>query len=105
MRRSSGDLLRISPAWLRWSYRLLLIVFAVGLIYAAVGTVNEYATGPAIVRIDGRADITARIAGTVATVNVAPGERVHAGDLLVTFYTADEAADLDRIRQEFDEQL
>ncbi len=104
-RRTSGDLLRISPAWLRWSYRLLIAVVAIGLAYAAVGTVHEYAHGPAVIRIDGRADVTARAAGTVATVDVAPGQRVRGGELLVTFYTAEEAGELERLRHEFDEQL
>lgn len=101
----AGDLVRISPAWIHWSYRLLVGVVIVGLIYAWVGTVHEYARGPAVIRVDGRADVTARTSGTVAAVAVSPGQRVSAGELLVRFYGAEEAAELDRLRQEFDDTL
>ncbi|HEY1584323.1 MAG TPA: HlyD family efflux transporter periplasmic adaptor subunit, partial [Polyangia bacterium] len=76
-----------------------------GALYAVVGRVNEYATGPAIVRVDGRIDLTAKLAGTVATIDVQPGQRVAAGQPLVQFFDDDESGELGRLREEFDLQL
>jgi membrane fusion protein (multidrug efflux system) len=69
------------------------------------GRVSEYATGPAVVRVDGRRDVTAKMAATVASVMVRPGEHVTAGQPLVQFHVDEESAELDRIRHEFDLQL
>src|SRR5260370_7900692 len=49
--RWEGDLLRISPAWMTWAYRLLVGCVAVALLYSILATVNEYASGPAVIRI------------------------------------------------------
>jgi hypothetical protein len=103
--RNQGNLLRLSPGWINWSYRLLLLVLLSTLLYAWLGTVHEYATGPAIVRFDGRTDITARDEGTVASVLVAPGQHVEANAEIVRFHPAKEIAELDRIQREFDLQL
>jgi membrane fusion protein (multidrug efflux system) len=104
-RRRDGALLDLTPAWTRWTFRLLLLLVAATGAWAWFGRVSEYATGPAIVRIDGRRDVTARLAGTVATVMVRPGERVAAGQPLVQFHVDDESVELDRIREEFNLQL
>lgn len=103
--RKPGDVLRLSPSWLTWTYRLLVAVVLAALVYSVVGRVDEYATGPAMVRLAGRQEITATAPGTVTAVAVAPGERVARGQLLVRFHGAEEAADLRRIEQEFDLQL
>jgi membrane fusion protein (multidrug efflux system) len=70
-----------------------------------LGTVHEYASGPAIIRVEGRAELTARAAGTVSSVNVQPGQRVTADQVLVTFYTGGEVSALERVEQEFELQL
>jgi membrane fusion protein (multidrug efflux system) len=103
--RGAGDILRLSPAWTRWSYWLLLGVLIAGFVYSVIGTVGEYASGPAIVRVEGRSELTARAAGTVAEVLVQPGQRVEAGRMLVTFYSAQERAELVRINHEFELEL
>ncbi len=103
--RSAGAVLRISPGWVSWFYWLLVLVLVSGGLYAIFGTVHEYATGPAVVRIEGRVDVTARTAGTVSEVLVKPGQRVGQGDLLVGFYLAPEGAELSRVEREFDLQL
>src|SRR5262249_33434450 len=100
-----GDLLRISPKWMDWTYWLLLTVFAAGLLYTIVGTVSEYATGPAIVRFEGRTDLRSISAGTVTSIEVQPGQRVSADKLLVRFYDAQEVAEFERINKEFELQL
>jgi membrane fusion protein, multidrug efflux system len=100
-----GDVLRISPQWIPAAYWLLLVVIAAGAVYGTVGTLTEYATGPAVIRVEGRTPVTAPTASTVATVDVQPGQRVAAGGVLVTLYLADRAAELERLNREFDLQM
>jgi hypothetical protein len=83
-----GDLLRADPGWMRWTYRLLVAVVAVGLLFVILGKIREYASGPAVIRLGGRTDLTANAAGTVTQVLARPGERVARGRLLVRFYGA-----------------
>jgi multidrug efflux pump subunit AcrA (membrane-fusion protein) len=103
--RSEGDLLRVDPGWMRWTYRLLLGAVAAGLLFSILAPIHEYASGPAMVRLGGRTDLTAATDGTVTQVLVAPSERVAAGRLLVRFYGAREAAELRSLDQEFEAQL
>ena len=100
-----GEPLRLSPAWTRWTFWLLAAACVIALIYGVVGEVSEYATGPAVVRIDGKTDVTAQAAGVVAAVHVHPGQRVGAGELLISFAVAAEEAELDRLARELDAQL
>src|SRR5207245_7200521 len=100
-----GSLLRMSPAWTRYSYWLIVLVVAAAAVYAALGTIHEYAMGPALIRAEGRREVTARAAGTVAAVAVQPGQRVVAGELLMRFHDVEEAAELDRLDREFELQL
>jgi multidrug resistance efflux pump len=103
--QNDGTILRLSPRWARYAYWLLCAVLVAALLYATFGTVHEYATGPAVVRVDDRVEVTARFDGTVAAVEAHPGQHVVAGDLLVRFYLATETAEFDRINREFELQL
>lgn len=100
-----GEVLRLSPSWTRWTFWLLVSACAVGLLYALVGQVNEYASGPALVRIEGKTNVTAEAAGIVASVEVAPGQRVEIGAPLVRFAVAAEENELVRLQREYDLQL
>lgn len=97
-----GDVLRISPDWTQWSYWLLVGICVVGLLYVTFGKIYEYASGPAMVRVEGRTDLTAKTDAVVATLDVRPGQRVRAGQLLVRFDVAAETHELDRINREFE---
>jgi multidrug resistance efflux pump len=103
--RPEGDLLRVDPGWMRWTYRLLLAVLVAGLLFCIFAKVREYASGPAVVRLGGRSDLTATADGTVTDVGVVTGQTVEAGRLLVRFYGAREAAELSRIDHELELQL
>lgn len=100
-----GALLRISPSWTLWTFWLLVLVVLTGSVYAVVATVYEYASGPAVVRVDGRTLLTAKFAGTVESVDVHPGQRVLAGQVLVQFHVADELAEAQRLEGEFEIHL
>jgi membrane fusion protein (multidrug efflux system) len=103
--RIEGDLLRADPRWMQWTYRLLLAVLVATLLFSVLGTVREYASGPAVVRLGGRTDLRATAAGTVSEVAVGRGERVAAGQVLVRLHGAQEAAELERIEREIELQL
>ncbi len=100
-----GDVVRVSPRWVDRVYALLVSACVAAFVYAAVGTVNEYSSGLAVVRMAGRAEITASVAGTIASVLVVPGQRVRAGQVLVELYDDDAAAEYRRIEEEFEAQL
>ncbi len=97
-----GRPLEISPAWSRWVFHLLLglAVFALG--FSWFGSIHEFASGPAVVVLGERIDVISRVTGTVTALEVAPGARVARGDLLARLYSAQEAAELDRIRHELE---
>lgn len=100
-----GDVLRLSPRWLPWTYWMLLVLLVVGLLFSTVFQLREWAGGPAVVQIEGNRDLTANSAGVVTLVEVMPGDRVRTGQELVRFYGAREVAELRRIEQEFELQL
>jgi membrane fusion protein (multidrug efflux system) len=102
---NGGALLRLSPGWSRWSYWLLLATVLAAAVYGIVGRVYDYASGPAVIRVEGRVDLTAKVAGTVARVAVQPGQRVAEGQPLVQFFMDEEHAERDRLQKEFDLQL
>jgi membrane fusion protein (multidrug efflux system) len=102
---AAGELLDISPRWTRWAYWLLAAAVCGSLSFAAFAFVGEYATGAAVVRVEGRTDLTATASGTVDQVLVQPGQHVVVGQPLVRFNVASESAELERLQMEFDGEL
>ncbi len=100
-----GDWLRISPRWMGATFWLLVGLVAAFLVYSLVGTIDEHSSGPAVVRLSGRTEVTASQPGAVVSVAVRPGDRVAAGQPLVRFHSDREAADLARIQREWELQL
>jgi hypothetical protein len=49
-RRDFGDVLRLPPHWTRLAFPLVLAFVATLIVYLCVGTVEQYARGPGIVR-------------------------------------------------------
>lgn len=101
--RGEGEVLRLAPRWAGWTFGLLLTAFSFALAYSIVGTVDEYASGVGIVRVQGRRELTARLTGTVSAVEAQPGQRVQSGQVLARFH-GDEA-ELERLSREYDLQL
>lgn len=103
--QEQGDVLRVSPRWLGWTFWLLVAVFTAAAVYMVVGTVHEYSTGLAVVRMNGRTEIAATVAGTISEVLVVPGQRVRDDEILVRLHDADAMAEYRRIEEEFEAQL
>ena len=103
--RIEGDLLRADPRWMQHTYRLLLAVLVATLLFSVLGTVREYASGPAVVRLGGRTDLRATASGTVNEVLAARGEQIAAGQILIRLHGIQEAAELARIEREIELQL
>jgi membrane fusion protein (multidrug efflux system) len=100
-----GKVLELSPGWFRPTFWVLLSLVGIALLYLALNDVHEYAEGPALVKIEGRTDLTALTPGTVLSVSVEPGQRVARGELLVRFHDTTETDELERIKREFELQL
>lgn len=106
--RSRGlqaELVVLDAAATAWGFRLLCAGMVALVLFIVLGRVNEYATGPAFVQLDGRAPLTADSAGLVSSVSVKPGDRVAVGDELVRFHAAEELAELQAATREFDNQV
>jgi membrane fusion protein (multidrug efflux system) len=100
-----GDVLRFDRKWTRLAYSLLAAAAAACFLFISLFNVDEYATGPAVVRVDGRRMITATSPSTVESVDVQPGQWVDAGAILVRMHDTDETNELARATAEFDLQL
>jgi multidrug efflux pump subunit AcrA (membrane-fusion protein) len=104
-RTASADVLRIASGSTAWLMNLLAVALVAALFFVIVGRVNEYASGPALVRIDGRTALSSTHPAVVSTVEVKPGDRVEEGDVLLQLFSSEEASDLEAATREFDDQL
>jgi membrane fusion protein (multidrug efflux system) len=99
--RMQGDLLRISPRWTNWTYWLLVAVCVASSIYMVFGRLNEYATGIAVIRDEGRTMVTASTGGTITAIAVQPGQYVETNQELLRLNNVQETIELERLRKEF----
>lgn len=97
--------LRLSTVWTRRTFRLIGLMASISVLFLITIHVNEWAEGPAVVRLDDREDVTATFSATVATVRVRPGDLVAQGDELVRLVVDDQRAELERIERERELQL
>jgi multidrug efflux pump subunit AcrA (membrane-fusion protein) len=100
-----AELIVLDVAATAWGFWLLCAGMLALLVFVALGRLNEYASGPAFVQLDGRTTLTADSAGLVTSVSVKPGDRVHTGDELVRFHASDEQAELQATNKQFESQL
>lgn len=100
-----GEPLRLSPAWVRWSYPAMLGCLLVGLAYTILAQVTEFASGPTIIQLEGRKEIVTPVGGAVSSIGVSPGQSVAKGDPLLHLYQAEEQAELRRMESEFEFEL
>jgi multidrug resistance efflux pump len=100
-----GVLIRYDRKWTQWAYVLVFIAAVSAFAFCCVFSINEYATGAAVVRVDGKRAVTAPAAGVVESFPVKPGQQVKEGDLVVRLHDADEIAEVKRVRAEYEQQL
>jgi multidrug efflux pump subunit AcrA (membrane-fusion protein) len=100
-----GDVLRYEKKWVRLSYAIAIGAAVVGFLFLSLFSVDEYATGPAVVRLDGRRMLASTGGGSIDAVDVKPGQPVEAGAILVRLYNVDEMTELDRATKEFNANL
>lgn len=105
MRGKHGDVIRVSPAWVRRVFWLLVAVLVCGAAYSLLGKIEQYSSGPALIRSVGRTGVTATVAGTLASVAVVPGQQVEAGTVLARLHDDAEIAELQRIEAEWQARL
>jgi len=100
-----GDVLRFERRWAIHVYRVLGLAAVAGFLFISLFSVDEWAAGPAVVRVEGRRMLTATAPGTVEGIEVRPGQWVDVGAVLVRMYNVDEANELARAKTEMDLQL
>ncbi len=100
-----GKVLRNSAGWTRWTWATLVTGFFVGLLFLLVGRMHDYASGPAVVRVGERVEVTSHLAAAVTAVLVEPSQEVTPGQPLVRFYGAPEASEIANLEEEFDQRL
>jgi multidrug resistance efflux pump len=100
-----GAPLALWPRWIDRTYWFIVVVAVVGLGFAVLAHVGEYAHGAAVVRALGRLDLATVNGGIVVAVDVEPGTRVAAGQTLVRFHTESERQELEHLDREFELKL
>lgn len=104
-RREDGDVIRVAPHWSRTMYWALLGMLVVGLLGISIGKVSQYSAGPSVIRLEGRSEVFAPSAGAVASIDVQPGDRVKAGQVLARLTDTQERAAYESTRADFHTQL
>ncbi len=100
-----GDVVRVSPGWLSGAYWMLVLLLLGSGVFIALERVSTYSGGPAVVRSTARTPITARTAGNIVTVAVAPGDSTEVGTLIARLDDSEQRAAVLRLDQEFETGL
>jgi multidrug efflux pump subunit AcrA (membrane-fusion protein) len=100
-----GDVLHITPALFNAVLWFVLALAVCCIAFVIEAEVTDYATGPAIVQLEQRREVTATRAGVVAQIDTRIGARVHAGDPLVHLYATGEAAEASALERELADQI
>lgn len=100
-----GRPLHVVSSWTRLAVGACVAMLVAAFGFAAFARVGEYAEGVAVIRRDGREPIGATVSGAVQRVEVAPGQVVAAGQLLVQLDDRGERAELERVEQAYELRL
>lgn len=100
-----GDVLHISPGLLHAVGWLVLALLACAISLICTAQITDYATGPALVLLDNRRDVTATQNGVVTEIATHVGARVREGDVLLRLSSTSEAAELASLERELSDQL
>jgi multidrug resistance efflux pump len=100
-----GDVLHITPGILHAVQWLVFALAALGLSFVCTAEVRKYASGPAVVMLDQRHEVSANRSGVVDEIQVKVGQHVAPGQLLVRLGAPSEVAELNAATRELDDQL
>jgi multidrug resistance efflux pump len=103
-RGQEGQLVQLTPGWVRRAYPMLVIAILVALGFAIFVKVPTYSTGTAVVVFEGSTSVTASIGGTVDKVFVKENEAVKKGDPLIRLNSPEEGAALTAAETEWRDQ-
>lgn len=102
-RGREGDVVRIVPSWVWTAYVAVVIALVAGVAFLVLGRIDDYSSGPAVVRLSDRTEVTASSLGTIEAVLVSAGDEVQAGAVLARLYDPDDEGG--RLEREFDDAL
>jgi multidrug resistance efflux pump len=100
-----GDVLHITPGLLHAVQWFVFAIAACGVSFVCTAEVHKYASGPAVVLLDQRHDVSANRSGVVEAIEVKVGQHVSAGQVLVRLGAPSETAELNAAIRELDDQL
>lgn len=100
-RGQEGQLVQLSPAWVKRAYPVLIVTLLVAIGFAVFVKVPTYSSGTAVVIFEGSTSVTATASGTVDKVFVKDNEAVRKGDPLVRLNSPEEAAQLTQAEAEW----
>lgn len=100
-----GDVLRLSPSWIRWTFPTLAVLVIAAGVASIVVPFDEWASGPAFVQQTNTRELATFLDGVVESIHADPGQRVIAGDVLIRLYDDGESQLVDRLDEEFESQL
>lgn len=100
-----GDILRYDHTWTKLAYGLLVAACLASFAFLSLFSVDEWASGQCVVRIDGRRILTSTQPVTVETIDVKPGAYVEEGAVVVHMHSTDEANEYARATKEYENQL
>ena len=95
--KEQGEVIRVNPDWIGYVYWGLLAVRVTAIIVSLIVKIGRYANGRAVIMFEGATAVAARTSGVISTVHVKPGERVAAGQLLLSFEAQQERQELRRL--------
>ena len=100
----AGELVNLSPRWVRITLPTILAISAILITLAAVVQVPSYSRGVAVVRMNGH-NVISNAQGRINEILVAPGQRVAAGDRLIVLDTTGEQRAFAQIDTVYRDQL
>jgi multidrug efflux pump subunit AcrA (membrane-fusion protein) len=104
-RGARGDVVRIHPGWIHGAFWLTLAAMGALVGYSAVARIHEYAEGPSVVRVTGLTDHVAYDGGSVTSVEVATGQQVTEGQVIVRLHDTEQASKMQGLDAEFERAL